>query len=142
MVLSLQDAHTVDFSSIVQNLRTNITTVRLIDPLSPFVENIVRDLNFVQQRMNLNMEPLKANKLTVNAILIYDALNVFAKALKGLGMTNKIITEPLQCMNSPFIPWSNGFKLINFMRVVSIISILLSSHQLIFLFCFRLKLKA
>jgi len=98
----------------------------LIDPLSPFVENIVRDLNFVQQRMNLNMEPLKADKLTVNAILIYDAVNVYAKALKGLGMTNKIITEPLQCTNSPFIPWSNGFKLINFMRVVRAISLIFS----------------
>eukprot|EP00102_Acyrthosiphon_pisum_P020555 XP_016657765.1 PREDICTED: glutamate receptor ionotropic, kainate 1 [Acyrthosiphon pisum] len=117
-IITSLDAHTVDFSSIVQNLRTNITTVRLIDPLSPFVENIVRDLNFVQQRMNLNMEPLKADKLTVNAILIYDAVNVYAKALKGLGMTNKIITEPLQCTDSPFIPWSNGFKLINFMRVI------------------------
>ncbi|XP_022163767.1 glutamate receptor ionotropic, kainate 2-like [Myzus persicae] len=117
-IITSLDAHTVDFSGIVQNLRTNITTVRLIDPLSPFVENIVRDLNFVQQRMNVNMEPLKADKLTVNSILIYDAVNVFAKALKGLGMINKIITEPLQCKNSPFIPWSNGFKLINFMRVI------------------------
>jgi len=98
----------------------------LIDPLNPFVENIVRDLNFVQQRMNLNMEPLKADKLTVNAILIYDAVNVFAKALKGLSMTNEIVTEPLKCMNSPFIPWSNGFKLINFMRVVCIISLIFS----------------
>lgn len=110
----------------MQNLRTNITTVRLIDPLNPFVENIVRDLNFVQQRMNLNMEPLKADKLTVNAILIYDAVNVYAKALKGLSMKNEFITEPLQCMNSPFIPWSNGFKLINFMRVVRIISLIYS----------------
>lgn len=112
----------------MQNLRTNITTVRLIDPLSPFVENIVRDLNFVQQRMNVNMEPLKADKLTVNSILIYDAVNVFAKALKGLGMINKIITEPLQCKNSPFIPWSNGFKLINFMRVVSMVSLMFISQ--------------
>lgn len=86
----------------------------------------MRDLNFVQQRMNLNMEPLKADKLTVNSILIYDAVNVYAKALKGLGMTNKIITEPLQCKNSPFIPWSNGFKLINFMRVVRTISLIFS----------------
>lgn len=131
----------MDFSGIVQNLRTNITTVRLIDPLSPFVENIVRDLNFVQQRMNLNMVPLQANKLTVNAILIYDAVNVFAKALKGLGMTNKIITQPLKCMNAPFIPWSNGFKLINFMRVVSFISVMFGSHCLKCWFCFRLKLK-
>lgn len=109
----------MDLSSVVENLRANITTVRLIDPKSPVVENIVKDLNFVQQRMNLNMAPLKSEKMTVGAILIYDAINVFANALKGLGMVNKINTEPLQCMKLPFTSWSNGFKLINFMRVVS-----------------------
>lgn len=114
-----QDAHTVDFSSIMQNLRTNITTVRLVDPTNTLVGNIVKDLNFVQQRMNLNVAPLRVDKLTVSSILMYDAVHVFANALKGLYMTSKIVAEPLQCMNSPFIPWSNGFKLINFMRVVS-----------------------
>lgn len=110
----------MDFSDIVQNLRTNITTVRLINPSNPLVENIVKDLNFIQQRMNLNMAPLQANKLTVNAMLIYDAVNVYARALKSIGTINKIVAEPLQCMNSPFTSWTNGFKLINFMRVVSI----------------------
>lgn len=110
----------MDFSGIVQNMRTNITTVRLIDPSSPLVENIVKDLNFVRQRMNINMAPLKANKLTVSAILIYDAVNVYARALKGISMINKTVTEPLKCMNSPFTSWTNGFKLINFMRVVNI----------------------
>lgn len=67
--------------------------------------------------MNLNIAPLQASKLTVNAILMYDAVNVYAKALEGLGKTN-VIAKSLQCMISPFVPWSNGFKLINFMRVV------------------------
>lgn len=73
--------------------------------------------------MNLNTAPLQADKLTVNSVLIYDAIHVFVQALKGLGMTKKIVTESLQCMNSPFTPWSNGFKLINFMRIVSTVSI-------------------
>lgn len=111
----------MDFSGIVLNLRTNITTVRLIDPTNPVVENIVKDLNFVQQRMNLNMKPLQVDKLTINSILLYDAVNVFARTLKGLGTSGKISTEPLQCMNAPFTSWSNGFKVINFMRVVSIL---------------------
>lgn len=80
--------------------------------------------------MNLNIAPLQAHKLTVNAILIYDAVNVYAKALEGLGKT-KVVAEPLQCMNSPFISWSNGFKLIHFMRVVS----------LSYLFIFSIELK-
>lgn len=68
--------------------------------------------------MNLNVETLKTEKLTVKAILIYDAVNVFAKALQGLS-ANNITAERLQCTNSPFTSWSHGFKLINFMRVVS-----------------------
>lgn len=109
----------------MQNLRTNITTVRLIDPTNTYAGNIVKDLNFVQQRMNLNMAPLQVDQLTVDAILMYDAVNVYANALKGLYMTSKIIAEPLQCMNSPFVSWSHGFKLINFMRVVSTILIIM-----------------
>ncbi|XP_025421256.1 glutamate receptor ionotropic, kainate 2-like isoform X2 [Sipha flava] len=116
-IITSLDAHTVDFSGVVQNIRTNITTVRLIDPSNPVVENIVKDLNFVQQRMNLNIAPLQAHKLTVNAILIYDAVNVYAKALEGLGKT-RVTAEPLQCKSSPFVSWSNGFKLIHFMRVI------------------------
>lgn len=65
---------------------------------------------------------MKAEKLTVKAILIYDAVNVFAKALQGLSVNN-ITAEHLQCTNSPFISWSHGFKLINFMRVVSVYSL-------------------
>lgn len=105
----------------MQDLRTNVTTVRLIDPTSPMVENIVKDLNFVQQRMNVNMAPLQANKVTVDSILIYDAINVFARTLQGLGTSNKVAAENLQCMNSPFASWSKGFKVMNFMRVVSIV---------------------
>lgn len=89
-----------------------------MDSASPIVENTIKDLNFVQQRMNLNMEPLRADKLTVNAILLYDAVNVYAKALESLGTAKKITAQPLQCMNSPFTSWSNGFRLINFLRVV------------------------
>lgn len=71
--------------------------------------------------MNSNMMPLKANELTVNSILIYDAVNTYARALRGLSTTNKIVAQSLQCMDSPFTTWSDGFKLINYMRVVSII---------------------
>lgn len=92
-----------------------------MDSSSPLVENTIKDLNFVQQRMNLNMEPLQADKLTVNAILLYDAVNVFAKAMESLGTINKITAQPLQCMNSPFTSWSNGFRVINFLRVVSLV---------------------
>lgn len=83
---------------------------------------MIRDINFVQQRMKLESVPLRADKLTLNAILMYDAIHVFAKALHSLGGNKKLVTEYLKCMGSPFTSWSNGYKLINFMRVVSTVT--------------------
>lgn len=104
----------------MQNLRTNITTVRLIDPTSRLVQDVVQDLNFVRQRMNMDSAPLRADQLTVSAMLMHDAVNVYARTVKGLGTSGKITAERLQCASAPFTPWSGGFKLMNFMRVVSI----------------------
>lgn len=59
-----KDAHTVNYSHL-QFKRTNITTVRLIDPTSPKVTSIIADLKFVQQRMDLEMEVFQAETITV-----------------------------------------------------------------------------
>lgn len=59
-----KDAHTINYGHL-QFKRTNITTVKLIDPTSPKVTSIMADLKFVQQRMNLNMEVFQAETITV-----------------------------------------------------------------------------
>jgi len=55
----------------------------------------------------------------VNALLMFDAVNVYAKALRGIGGTKAIKAEPNSCTNLSSTGWSSGFALINFMRVVS-----------------------
>lgn len=60
-----KDAHTIDYGHI-QFKRTNITAVRLIDPTSATVDSIITDLEFVKERMDLVMEPFRADTITVN----------------------------------------------------------------------------
>jgi len=55
----------------------------------------------------------------VNALLMFDAVNVYAKALRGIGGTKAVKAEPNSCANRSSTGWSSGFSLINFMRVVS-----------------------
>ncbi|XP_050427756.1 glutamate receptor ionotropic, kainate 2-like isoform X3 [Adelges cooleyi] len=117
-IITSLDAHTVDFRSLGRSSRTNITTVRLIDPKNPEVETIIQNLNFAQRRLNLNIPPFRADTITANAILIYDAVNMLAKALHGIGGTSKITADSLQCQNAPFTSWSKGFELINYMKVL------------------------
>lgn len=56
----------------------------------------------------------------VNALLMFDAVTVYAKALRGIGGTKAIMAEPNDCANRSATGWSRGFSLINFMRVVSL----------------------
>ncbi|XP_050526874.1 glutamate receptor ionotropic, kainate 2-like isoform X2 [Daktulosphaira vitifoliae] len=116
-IITSPDAHTVDYSNI-NFKRTNITTVRLINPTTPTVNDVVSDLSFVRQRMGLDIEELNAHTTTVNALILYDAVNIFAKAVHGLGGTNKIISEPKNCSDHNSTGWSNGYALINYMRVI------------------------
>lgn len=50
---------------------------------------------------------------------MFDAVTVYAKALRGIGGTNAVKAEPNTCANRSSTGWSHGFSLINFMRVVS-----------------------
>lgn len=54
----------------------------------------------------------------VNALLMFDAVNMYAQALHGVGGTKTIKTQSNSCTNRSSTSWSEGFKLINFIRVV------------------------
>lgn len=139
--MMFKDAHTINYGHF-QFKRTNITAVRLIDPSSATVTSMMKDLQFVQERMHLNMEAFRADTITVikiiytiylvrsklnelvkhfqvNALLMFDAVNMYAQTLRGLGGTKIIHAEPNSCANRSISGWSSGFGLINFMRVVS-----------------------
>jgi len=56
---------------------------------------------------------------------MFDAVTVYAKALRGIGGTMAIKAEPNSCANRSRAGWSDGFGLINFMKVVSLVIIII-----------------
>lgn len=89
----------------------NFTGVRLIDPENPLVANIVETH---KHKWGLK-DP---SQLRVEPALMYDAVQLFAKAFSRLRYTIKANVKPLLCNDS--ISWEHGFSLNNFMRVVSL----------------------
>lgn len=49
---------------------------------------------------------------------MFDAVSVYARALRGIGGTKAVKAEPNSCANISSTGWSSGFGLINFMKVV------------------------
>ncbi|XP_071050024.1 glutamate receptor ionotropic, kainate 2-like isoform X1 [Onthophagus taurus] len=121
------DAHTLDFSHLDNN--ANITTIRLFDPKSPKVFNVmehfkkVRESNdhdrFSQKFQLTNSKtsyPLKAGALRVQTALLYDATFILIEAFMQIGRDG-IKSESLMCDDQK--QWKDGFALTSFMRVVS-----------------------
>lgn len=50
---------------------------------------------------------------------MFDAVNVYAQALRGIGGSKAIKAEPNSCTNRSSTGWTSGFGLINFMKIVS-----------------------
>lgn len=50
---------------------------------------------------------------------MFDAVNAYAQALRGIGGSKKIKVESNSCTNRSNTGWSSGFGLINFMKIVS-----------------------
>ena len=89
----------------------NFTGVRLIDPANPLVTSIVETHKY---EWGLN-DP---SELRVEPALMYDAVQLFARAFNRLRYTIKANVKPLLCNGS--ISWEHGFSLNNFIRVVSL----------------------
>nr|CAD7601759.1 unnamed protein product [Timema genevievae] len=106
------DAHTLDFSEF-EHLQTNVTFLRLIDPNSPEVVNAVNDWVHGEREYGrvLNIRP---ETVRVEAALMYDAVNLFAKAITQLDNNNLIEVTPLNCESGNI--WPYGFALKNYMK--------------------------
>ncbi|CAG2056347.1 unnamed protein product, partial [Timema podura] len=88
------DAHTLDFSEF-EHLQTNVTFLRLIDPNSPEVINAVNDWVHGEREYGrvLNIRP---ETVRVEAALMYDAVNLFAKAITQLDNNNPYRSDTAQ----------------------------------------------
>lgn len=89
----------------------NFTGVRLIDPGNPLVSSIVETHKY---EWGLN-DP---SQLRVEPALMYDAVQLFARAFSRLRYTIKANVKALPCNSG--VSWEHGFSLNNFMRVVSL----------------------
>ncbi|KAL1491677.1 hypothetical protein ABEB36_012237 [Hypothenemus hampei] len=85
--LTSLDAHTLNYSSL--NTRSNITTVRLFNPLCKEVEIHAR-----------KFYPLRLGQVTVKMALMHDAMLLLAESFSAIKSThddNEIVYEPLFC---------------------------------------------
>ncbi|XP_014247084.1 glutamate receptor ionotropic, kainate 2-like isoform X2 [Cimex lectularius] len=80
-VLTALDAHTIDFGDFKAG-KTNITTLRLVDPGRAKVQNAVQDLKYYD-KMGF-FSKLSPDNVPTEVALLYDSLSLLAYALKQL----------------------------------------------------------
>lgn len=107
--LSFQDLQTIDLEPY-QYSGVNFTGVRLIDPDNPIVLDIVK---MHEAEWGLD----NPRQLRVEPALMYDAVQLFARAFKQLKDSIEGDVKKLPCNDT--INWEHGYSLSNFMRVVS-----------------------
>lgn len=106
--LLFQDLHTLDLEPF-QYSGMNFTAVRLIDPEDYMVRRIIEDF----------FAPLgitEANQLTLEQALMFDGVQLFARAFKQLSDSVKGELKQLPCDGSE--NWEHGISLSNFIRSV------------------------
>lgn len=107
--LTFQDLQTIDLEPY-QYSGVNFTGVRLIDPDSPVVSGIVK---MHEAEWGLD----NPRQLRIEPALMYDAVQLFARAFKQLKDSIEGDVKRLPCNDT--INWEHGYSLSNFMRVVS-----------------------
>lgn len=107
VIVTSLDLQTIDLEPY-QFSGVNFTGVRLIDPTSPLVTSVVEE--------NKNEWGLDdPSKLRVEPALMYDAVQLFARAFKDLKDAVKGDVKQLPCNGS--MSWEHGYSLSNFMRL-------------------------
>ncbi|XP_068244016.1 glutamate receptor ionotropic, kainate 2-like isoform X3 [Palaemon carinicauda] len=122
------DLHTVELEDF-RHGGTNITALRIVDPENPLVQRVIKDWLFGQLRYGRNAEeptsttapPIQGSNMTflkTEVALMYDAVQLFAKALDDLDRSRHIDVTPLDCDGDT--TWVHGNSLINYMKWVQV----------------------
>lgn len=117
-----QDLQTIDLEPY-QYSGVNFTGVRLIDPDFANVSSIVK---MHEAEWGLD----SPRQLRVEHALMYDAVQLFARAFKQLKDSIEGDVKRLPCNDT--INWEHGYSLSNFMRVVSWIRIYIYIYSIEF----------
>lgn len=94
----------------------NITAMRLIDPDRTHVVEFMTDIS--QTRSIGDQKPSFTGKLQIKteSVLMYDAVHLFAHALRELANAQEIKTEPIICEKKH--TWQYGNSLLNYMKAM------------------------
>lgn len=111
--LTSLDAHTLDFGEFKYG-GTNITALRLIDPQRHMVQAAVHDLIYAEEKRGRRLL-LTPDTVKTESALIFDAVNLYAKALHGINQELNI--KPLSC----YVPvkWEYGYSLVELMKKIN-----------------------
>ncbi|KAL1478838.1 hypothetical protein MTO96_052344, partial [Rhipicephalus appendiculatus] len=110
------DAHTVDMEDF-QYGGTNISAFRLVDTNAKEFDEVARD--WMTRRLRHGQKG-EGNLYRTKVALMYDAVRLFATALRDLQPNNgpKIQVRPLSCETEE--PWSQGNSFVKYMRMINI----------------------
>ncbi|KAF2905279.1 hypothetical protein ILUMI_00899 [Ignelater luminosus] len=111
------DMHTIDLGPY-QYSETNITGLRLVDPLKNIVKEAAEGIYFKRQELGFRTDEMDrfigAWKLQAKAALIIDAIMLFANALEEVG---EISAASILCNTTD--NWIHGDSIYNYMKTVS-----------------------
>ncbi|KAK8388628.1 hypothetical protein O3P69_020541 [Scylla paramamosain] len=118
------DLHTVELEDF-RHGGTNITCLRLVDPENPLVQRVMQDWTFGELRHGRAVDTLTSSQqkrnttlLKTEVALMYDAVQLFAKALDDLDRSRHIDVTPLECDGDS--TWVHGNSLVNYMKWVQV----------------------
>ncbi|XP_058127389.1 glutamate receptor ionotropic, kainate 2-like [Anopheles ziemanni] len=117
IIVTSLDLHTIDLEPY-QYSGTNITGIRLIDPEEEKIKQVTEFLNASQIAKKLSLtDGLNPAKMRVETALMYDAVLLYAEALKHLiGSDPAHLLEPLELKCDETTTWKNGYSIINYMK--------------------------
>ncbi|XP_071445424.1 glutamate receptor ionotropic, kainate 2-like [Hetaerina americana] len=119
-IITNPDLHTIDLEPF-QYGGTNITGVQLIDPDDPLVNATLAEWAETERTGRVRMDEslltlnITSTTLRVGTALMYDAVQMFGRALHQLDSSQNVRLRALDCNTEG--NWEHGFSLINFMRV-------------------------
>lgn len=112
------DVDTIDMEDF-RHGGTVITSLRLIDPKRPEVNEVVKYLQTSEKRLGRATGESSQFMLRTETALIFDAVYLFAKALHDLDSSQHIHIKPLSCESEK--PWTkSGTSLTNYMKSIQL----------------------
>ncbi|KAB0802246.1 hypothetical protein PPYR_04432 [Photinus pyralis] len=113
-ILTSLDTHSIDLGRL-KAAKSNITSLRLIDPNTTEIRMVAQDWELGQLSHNNQHITVPPESIRTNAALIYDALNLFITIFAELDVSQRIQVKPLNCQGSEIS--DHGLSMSAFIRI-------------------------